>query len=251
MNPDVIRKYVEDARARVRSSTEQLTSGSETLDRVATELELAARIWGQDVHHAVLNDLALDGVAPPEFEKRAAESAEEIAVMAAELFSVRCGRGASTRKTPVLIGQTAGVIDTNHALDIDTRQGIRTYLEKLLAEYPGQYRRQNLSVYKLTRGIRGDLGGPLGGVKAGRHPSSGIRKQRRRGKPDPVVARIKKKVRELRAAHLDYSSICERLGSSERPPRAKWRDLSWPVAYRKHKSAVTKWLSEACSDNQS
>ncbi|MGA2713572.1 MAG: DUF2513 domain-containing protein [Bryobacteraceae bacterium] len=78
-----------------------------------------------------------------------------------------------------------------------------------------------------------------------------IGKQRRRGKPDPVVARIKKKVRELKKEGLDYRSICERLGAYDRPPRASWRDLPWPRAYMKHNSAVTKWLSEACAKDHS
>jgi hypothetical protein len=77
------------------------------------------------------------------------------------------------------------------------------------------------------------------------------RKRPRKGKTDPTVQRIKKKVRELKKEGLDYRSICDRLGSRERPPRAGWRDLPWPRAYQKHTSAVTKWLSEACSDTHS
>jgi hypothetical protein len=74
-----------------------------------------------------------------------------------------------------------------------------------------------------------------------------IRERRRRRQPDVVVQRIKKKVRELKESGLPYSTICERLGTSERPPRAKWRDFPWPIAFKRHTSAVTKWLSEACS----
>jgi len=76
-------------------------------------------------------------------------------------------------------------------------------------------------------------------------------KPHRKGRRDPVVSRIKTKVRQLRAEGADYCSICNRLGSSDRPPRAKWRDLPWPRAYMQHTSAVTKWLSEACSNDQS
>ena len=72
----------------------------------------------------------------------------------------------------------------------------------------------------------------------------------RLGKRDPVVQKIKKKVRDLRAAKLNYSSICDKLGSFERPPHASWRDLPWPRAYLKHTGAVTKWLSEACSERR-
>jgi hypothetical protein len=74
------------------------------------------------------------------------------------------------------------------------------------------------------------------------------RKRPRRGKTDAAVQSIKKKVRELRKQGLDCRSICDRLGTTQRPPRATWRDLSWPVAYKRHTSAVTKWLSEACKD---
>jgi hypothetical protein len=77
---------------------------------------------------------------------------------------------------------------------------------------------------------------------------AGTRIRTRHGKTNPVVQRIKKRTLELRKAGLDYSSICDRLASTERPPRAAWRDFSWPVAYKRHTSAVTKWLSEACAD---
>jgi hypothetical protein len=71
--------------------------------------------------------------------------------------------------------------------------------------------------------------------------------QRRPRKLDPTVERIKVKVRELRADGCDFKSICARLGESERPPRATWRNLTWPVAHKLHTAAVTKWLSEACA----
>jgi hypothetical protein len=75
-------------------------------------------------------------------------------------------------------------------------------------------------------------------------------KLRRPGKRDPVVTRIKKKVRALHAAGFGYESICERPGSFDRPTRAGWRDLPWNIAYKKHRPAVTKWLSEACSGQE-
>jgi hypothetical protein len=77
------------------------------------------------------------------------------------------------------------------------------------------------------------------------------RKRPRPGKTNPTVQRIKKKARELRKEGLDYRSICERLGNVDRPPHAAWRQLPWPIAYKKHTSAVTKWLSEACSVSHS
>jgi hypothetical protein len=74
------------------------------------------------------------------------------------------------------------------------------------------------------------------------------RKRPRRGNTNATVQRIKKRVRELRKQGLDYREICERLGTTERPPRATWRDRPWPVAHKHHTSAVTKWLSEACAE---
>jgi hypothetical protein len=72
--------------------------------------------------------------------------------------------------------------------------------------------------------------------------------RRRHSRKDPAVQHIKQKVRKLRAEGVDYKSICDRLGETERPPRAAWRGFAWPVAYKKHRSAVTKWLSEACNE---
>lgn len=42
-----------------------------------------------------------------------------------------------------------------------------------------------------------------------------------------------------------HQEICRRLGDHPRPPRAGWRDLPWPRAYREHRGAVARWLSDA------
>jgi hypothetical protein len=97
--------HIEEARSRVRTMTKKLASGSQTLDAAAKELELEARIWSQNLHHAMLNDLALEGLPPEEFEKRAAESAREISAVAVATFSVRCSQGAGTPQTPLPIGE--------------------------------------------------------------------------------------------------------------------------------------------------
>jgi hypothetical protein len=70
-------------------------------------------------------------------------------------------------------------------------------------------------------------------------------------KINPTVQKIKRQVRQLRKEGLDYKRICDKLASTDRPPRATWRDDPWPLAYKKHPSAVTKWLSEACTDLRS
>lgn len=72
------------------------------------------------------------------------------------------------------------------------------------------------------------------------------RRNRARRK-DIGTQQIREKVRQLRAEELDFQTICSRLGDSARPPRASWRHLTWPNAYRQHR-AVIKWLSEACRD---
>jgi hypothetical protein len=69
------------------------------------------------------------------------------------------------------------------------------------------------------------------------------RRQRRR---DPGLGKLKARVRKLRDDGLSHQEICERLRDDLRPPRVGWRHLSWPVAYKKHTAAVTKWLSDAC-----
>jgi hypothetical protein len=66
-------------------------------------------------------------------------------------------------------------------------------------------------------------------------------------KRDHGVAQLRLRVRKLRNDGLTHQEVCDRLGSAARPPRARWRDLPWPLAYKRHTSAVTKWLSEACS----
>ena len=70
----------------------------------------------------------------------------------------------------------------------------------------------------------------------------GARPRRR----DPQVQKIKERVRRLRSEGLTDRDICRQLGDGLRPPRAAWRNYTWPVAYQRHPGAVAKWLSEAC-----
>jgi hypothetical protein len=113
---------------------------------------------------------------------------------------------------------------------------------------------ERLARDQILRGLRTGadrqkLAGTDGNEIAPKSQASKIvgRNPRRSGKKDPVVQRIKKEVRQLRAAGHDYKTICDRLGSSDRPTRASWKDDSWPLAYKRNTSAVRKWLSEACS----
>jgi hypothetical protein len=70
----------------------------------------------------------------------------------------------------------------------------------------------------------------------------------RKRKCDSSLKQLKSRVRKLRDEGLSHKEICERLGNSPRPPRAVWRDLMWATAYKQRTAAVSKWLSQACSD---
>lgn len=63
---------------------------------------------------------------------------------------------------------------------------------------------------------------------------------------DPDLQNLKARVRKLHRDGLTHRQICDRLANSPRPPRASWRELEWPLAYKRRSSAVTKWLSDAC-----
>ena len=148
----LVRGYLESARSKVRVVAQSLVSGSQTLEQAAANLELEAKIWGQNLHHAILDNTALEGIPPEQFEKHAAESAREIVALAANEFSVMCGRDTTDGVTPMLIGHISAAITSDQPPRINTRGSIIQYLEQALADYPQQYRRQNLSVYKLTHG---------------------------------------------------------------------------------------------------
>lgn len=83
-----------------------------------------------------------------------------------------------------------------------------------------------------------------------KRPESANFNSRRPRQRDPELGRLRLKVRQLQKEGLTHEKICARLGDHPRPLRVTWRHLTWPVAYRKHTSAVTKWLSEACSDSR-
>jgi len=72
--------------------------------------------------------------------------------------------------------------------------------------------------------------------------SDNVRKRRR----DPGIEELNRRIRQLRDEGLTHKEVCDRLGEDPRPPRAVWRDLPWPTAYKLHGSAVSKWLSDAC-----
>jgi hypothetical protein len=75
--------------------------------------------------------------------------------------------------------------------------------------------------------------------------STTVWKHSRKRQLDAGIQNLKARVRKLRHEGLTHRQICDRLGNSARPPRATWRDLEWPLAYRRHTAAVAKWLSDA------
>jgi hypothetical protein len=65
---------------------------------------------------------------------------------------------------------------------------------------------------------------------------------------DQSIEVIRKRVKELRSLGHSHQEICREMGESPRPPHVAWRQLTWPNAYRAHRPAVAKWISDACSD---
>jgi len=71
--------------------------------------------------------------------------------------------------------------------------------------------------------------------------AQGLRKRRL----NPALQRLKSKVCKLLDEGCSHKEICDRLDKDERPPHVGWRHLTWPNAYRKHRAAVAKWISDA------
>jgi hypothetical protein len=59
------------------------------------------------------------------------------------------------------------------------------------------------------------------------------------------VTGIRLLVKKLKAEGLSHRQMCDRLANSARPPQSRWKDLSWPMAYKKQTKSVKRWLSEA------
>jgi hypothetical protein len=71
------------------------------------------------------------------------------------------------------------------------------------------------------------------------------RLRRRPIRKDARLETLRAEVRAMYKAHFTQQEIVARLAGKPRPSRALWRDLDWPVAYRKHRASVAKWLSKA------
>lgn len=87
-----------------------------------------------------------------------------------------------------------------------------------------------------------------GAVRLPAAESKAARAGKSKPRKDLTVQKLKREVNDLRKAGLSHREICDRLGSQACPPHAAWRDDPWPLAYRKHTAAVTKWISKAVSD---
>ncbi|MCW5976938.1 MAG: hypothetical protein KIT09_02620 [Bryobacteraceae bacterium] len=77
--------------------------------------------------------------------------------------------------------------------------------------------------------------------------SSGGKQQGR----DREIEKIKREIREWRAAKLTHREICARLGNRPRPKNAAWAAAeSWSAAYRKNRPSVSKWISSVSPPRQ-
>jgi len=80
-----------------------------------------------------------------------------------------------------------------------------------------------------------------------RRVAAPTKNRRRRPDPDEVqFAEVKAFVKQLDGERCTQEEICERLGNKPRPPHAKWRNLSWPAAFRntRYRAAVKTKLSK-------
>jgi len=82
--------------------------------------------------------------------------------------------------------------------------------------------------------------------QATREANHAMPSQPRKRNTDQGLQLLRVRIQKLRAEGLSHLDICRTLGDAPRPPRATWRDLTWPAAYRQYPAAVTKWLSDAC-----
>jgi hypothetical protein len=78
-------------------------------------------------------------------------------------------------------------------------------------------------------------------------PAGSFQEKRRAGKRPRVTSfdRIKKEIQQMKEAGYTQKRICDRLGSSPRPPNARWNGLPWPDALKKpeYTNSVKSWLS--------
>jgi hypothetical protein len=72
-------------------------------------------------------------------------------------------------------------------------------------------------------------------------------KATRRLSRETELETIRTLVRQMRDEGSSYAAICEQLANHPRPPRAAWRQLTWPKAYAHptHHGSVKSWLSKA------
>jgi len=89
----------------------------------------------------------------------------------------------------------------------------------------------------------------LSGSGSGRKNDSapGTKKRRRyRQQDQDDLAQVRVLVRRMHVEGCTQSQMCERLGNMPRPPMAKWKDLTWPAAFRApmYRDAVKTKLSK-------
>jgi hypothetical protein len=112
---DLTRQYLIDARSKLVAIREALKAGDCTVGRAAEELEVAARVWGQNLHAALLEKAAQNGLPREEFERRASAQAREIVTLAVEYFSIFRAGETTGGATPLMIGDVAAVVRGENA----------------------------------------------------------------------------------------------------------------------------------------
>lgn len=60
------------------------------------------------------------------------------------------------------------------------------------------------------------------------------------------LSQVRVRVKQLHAEGCTHQQMCDRLGNMPRPPMAKWKNLTWPAAFRNplHRDAVKTKLSK-------
>jgi hypothetical protein len=112
------------------------------------------------------------------------------------------------------------------------------------------------ALMRLVKALAHEAGLLYRGIKAGTVVSTsigldpGIRgkariKSPRKRTPDEQLAVTKELIKQMKKERLTHKAMCARLGDHPRPQQSRWKDLTWPIAYRKHTSSVKKWLSQA------
>jgi hypothetical protein len=97
----------------------------------------------------------------------------------------------------------------------------------------------------------GQSAAPAAGAESGsrrKNDSAPATKRRReyRQQDEDDLAQARVLVRRMHAEGYTHSQMCKQLGNMPRPPMAKWKNLTWPAAFRDpmYRDAVKTKLSK-------